>query len=62
MDRSGAGQDLARNSPCSGVTTGAGWQDLTARCEGSSARTAHLISAVYNEYGNTVIYENSESA
>ena len=41
-DRSRAGQNLVRRSPCSGVTARKGWQDSTARCQGSSARTVHL--------------------
>ena len=41
MDRSGADQNLVRRPPCSGVTSGAGWQDSTARCQGSFAHTVH---------------------
>ena len=39
---------LVRRPHCSGVTSGAGWQDSTARCQGSSAHTIHFSAAAYN--------------
>ncbi len=45
MDRSGADQKSVRRPLCSGATSGAGWQDLTARCQRSSAHRFHIAAA-----------------